>query len=49
MWIADGMIATELASLIASVFALIGFAMGRALTDNKWRRRHARGARQQRG
>ena len=39
MWIADGMIATPLASLIASGFALIGFALGCALTEDKWRRR----------
>ncbi len=38
MWFADGMIATPLASVIASAFALIGFAMGCALTDSKWRR-----------
>ncbi len=38
MWFADGMIATELASLIASVFALIGFALGCILTEHKWRR-----------
>ena len=39
MWFADGMIAVELASLIASGFALVGFALGCALTDNKYRKR----------
>lgn len=38
MWFADGMIATELASVIASTFALLGFALGCVLTENKWRR-----------
>ncbi len=35
MWITDGMIATELASLIASGSALLGFALGCVLTENK--------------
>lgn len=37
MWFTDGMIAVELASLIASGFALLGFAIGCILTESKYR------------
>lgn len=39
MWLADGMIAVELASLIASAFAIIGFALGCWMMEDKLFRR----------
>ena len=35
MWLADGMIAVELAGLIAGVSAIIGFALGCFLMEDK--------------
>ena len=38
MWFTDGMIAVELAALIASGWTLIGFTIGCILTEAKIRR-----------
>jgi hypothetical protein len=44
MWLADGMIAVELAGLIAGGSAIVGFALGCFLMEDKLFRRMYKGA-----